>query len=89
MSPLFRKLSWLGIVLAFVAFSPSLHACAACFGKSDSDLAKGMNMGIFVLLGVIIAVLGGIASFFIYLARRAGAPHPPSQNLPELTKQIS
>jgi len=89
MSPLLRKLSWLGAVLAFIASSPCLHACAACFGKSDSNLAKGMNMGIFALLGVIVAVLAGIASFFVFLARRAGASHPPSHNLPELTKQIS
>jgi hypothetical protein len=72
---------------ALVALAPSAHACAACFGASDSDMAKGMNMGIFALLGVIIAVLGGIASFFVYLARRAGATniHPQS----DLTKQTS
>jgi hypothetical protein len=30
-----------------------------------------MNMGILVLLGFIGVVLGGIASFMIFLARRA------------------
>jgi hypothetical protein len=34
-------------------------------------MAKGMNWGIFSLLAVIVMVLGGIAAFFIYLARRA------------------
>jgi hypothetical protein len=33
---------------------PSLFACAACYGKSDSPLASGMNWGIFTLLGVIV-----------------------------------
>jgi len=49
------------------------RACAACFGQSDSNLAKGMNMGIFSLLLVVVSVLGGIASFFIYLARKSSA----------------
>jgi len=63
------------------AFVPhSLLACAACFGQSDSALAKGMNMGIFSLLAVVVVVLGGIASFFIYLARKssAAAVQPPA-----------
>src|SRR5437899_7250947 len=59
----------------------SLLACSACFGKSDSNLAKGMNMGIFALLGVVAVVLGGIASFFVYLGRRAGAQAASAQNL--------
>ncbi len=63
------------------AFVPhSLLACAACFGQSDSALAKGMNMGIFSLLAVVVVVLGGIASFFIYLARKSSAAsaQPPA-----------
>ena len=42
-------------------------ACATCFGKSDSALAQGMNMGILALLGVILSVLSGVASFFVFL----------------------
>ena len=75
------------ILSVAVALPRPLLACSACFGASDSDLAKGMNMGIFVLLGVIVAVLGGIASFFIYLARRAGAQAP--ENPSTMTKQTS
>jgi len=60
---------------------PKAFACAACFGQSDSRMAQGMNMGIFALLLVITAVLGGVASFFIYLARRSSQtaePYPPA-----------
>lgn len=46
-------------------------ACSACFGKSDSPMAAGMNWGIFSLLAVIVPVLGGVAGFFIYLARKS------------------
>lgn len=53
------------------AMSPEVLACTACFGKSDSNMAKGMNMGIFVLLLVIISVLCGVASFFVFLAKRS------------------
>ena len=60
-----------------------VSACAACFGQSDSPLAHGMNMGILSLLLVVVFVLGGIASFFVYLARRAASVStitaPPGQ----------
>lgn len=48
-----------------------LFACAACFGQSDSRMAQGMNMGIFALLLVITCVLGSVAGFFVFLARRS------------------
>jgi hypothetical protein len=48
-----------------------LLACAACFGKSDSALAQGMNMGIFSLLAIVALVLSGVAGFFIFLARQS------------------
>ena len=49
----------------------SLFACAACYGKSDSPLAAGMNWGIMSLLVTVVFVLGSVASFFIFLARKA------------------
>ena len=59
-------------------------ACAACAGKSDDLQAQGMNWGIYSLLGVVVMVLGGVGSFFIYLAKRAAAtPVPFPETLPE------
>ena len=59
-------------------------ACAACYGTSDSPLAKGMNWGIFSLLGVITFVLLSIASVGFVLARRAASsnrnPEPTNSN---------
>lgn len=46
-------------------------ACAVCFGKSDSPLAQGMNMGIFSLLVVIGAVLATLVTFFVHIGRKA------------------
>jgi hypothetical protein len=58
-------------VLAAVAAPRPVLACAVCFGQSDSPMAWGTNMGIFLMLGVTGAVLGGFAAFFVYLMRRA------------------
>ena len=61
-----------GASALMVAALPSpAHACAACFGKSNDAMAQGMNLGIFALLIVIVSVLAGIASFFVFLARRS------------------
>ena len=49
----------------------SMLACATCFGASDSDLARGMNWGIASLLVVVVGVLSGFATFFVYIARRS------------------
>ena len=78
-----RILSWL-LVGGAALHAPAALACAACFGQSDSPLAEGMNWGIFSLLAVVVSVLGGIAGFFIFLARKsaataATAAHPPGE----------
>lgn len=65
---------WIALLLAVCAAIPQrVAACAVCFGDPTSPAAKGLAMGILVLLGVVLAVLGGFAAFFIYLARRASA----------------
>ena len=46
-------------------------ACPVCFGQNDSPMSLAMNMGILAMLVVVAGVLGGFASFFIYLMRRA------------------
>jgi len=76
-----------GLCLCFVP--ASVLACAACFGKSDSSMARGMNWGIASLLVVVIGVLGGIASFFVYIARKSAmADASMSGNPAESTKRI-
>jgi hypothetical protein len=61
-------------MVAGLALNPyAVRACAACYGKSDSPMAQGMNWGIFSLLAVIVAVLGGVAAFFVFLGRRSAA----------------
>lgn len=61
------------MVLLLAVLPRAGWACAACYGQSDSPLAAGMNWGIFSLLGFIGVVLGGVAAFFVFLARRSAA----------------
>ncbi len=65
-------------------------ACAVCFGKSDSAMAQGMNMGIFSLMAVIISVLVGIAGFFVCLAQRAArvAAAAEAARMDQTTNQV-
>jgi hypothetical protein len=70
-----RKLKFLlaGLLGALALQPASLFACAACYGASDSPMAKGMNWGIFSLLGVVVMVLGSVATFFVFLGKKAAA----------------
>jgi len=68
-----------GLVVALALHPNSLRACAACYGQSDSPMAKGMNWGILSLLAMVAVVLGCFAAFFVYLAKRsATAPATPA-----------
>ncbi len=75
----FRKVKTLAALTLFAAaLQPaSLFACAACYGASDSPMAKGMNWGIFSLLGIVTMVLGGIATFFVYIGKKSAAADQP------------
>ncbi len=59
------------LVLLALMVPRAAYACPVCFGRSDSPAAQAINMGIFVLLGVVGAVLLAFASFMVYLNRRA------------------
>jgi hypothetical protein len=49
-------------------------ACEVCFGAardSGSPLVSGARLGVFLLLGITVAVLGSFVAFFLYLRQRA------------------
>ena len=54
-----------GLVVTLALRPHWLVACA------DSAMAKGMNLGILSLLAVVGVVLGGVASFFVYLGKKS------------------
>ena len=73
-----------GLVVALALQPRLLLACAACSGQSDSAMAKGMNLGILSLLAVIGMVLGGVASFFVYLGKRSATVAAASAAAPSV-----
>ena len=67
-----RKVVSAIVVAAVVLGVPrAALACPVCFGNSDAPMAIATNTGIIFMLVIVGAVLGGFASFFIYLMRRA------------------
>lgn len=65
--------------LAALAVLPSpLLACAVCQGETGSPLSEGLKWGVLALLFVVLAVLAGIATFFVYLMKRPAGSQTPS-----------
>jgi hypothetical protein len=65
------------LLVALLAMSApsSLFACAACYGRTDSPLAEGMNYGILTLLGVVLSVLTVFLLCFVHIVRKSEAMH--------------
>ena len=71
-----KGLGWFTQVLAMAAVlvvggSSSVLACPMCFGAEESSMIDGAKIGVFVLLGITLAVQGGFLGFFLYLRKRA------------------
>ena len=49
------------------------RACSTCFGAPDDPAVIGIKVAMFSMLGVTGTVLGGFASFFIYLRKKSKA----------------
>ena len=59
-------------LVAAIGLAPRLSlACAVCYGAPGAAQTRGMNFGIFTMLGVTAAVLGGFGGLFFCFARRA------------------
>jgi hypothetical protein len=64
---------WLVLTVMVLAMQTPAHACAACYGASDSPMANGFNWGIISLLGVVVGVLGSITAFFVFIGKKSAA----------------
>jgi hypothetical protein len=70
------------LLIAFVLAAPgAAQACTACMGDPNTNIAKGANAAIFLMLGVLAGVFGLLIAFGIYLYRRSLAPTPPHAEL--------
>jgi hypothetical protein len=58
-------------VFVVISGGSRVLACPACFGAEETSMIDGTKLGIYVLLGITLAVQGAFAGFFLYLRRRA------------------
>ena len=56
-------------------------ACSVCFGAQDAKTTENMAIAIWVLMGVVMTVLGGVGAFGFHLYRHANMPLEPHQEL--------
>lgn len=75
-------LSWV-FGLLFLMTSKEAFACSVCqFAAPDSPLVRAIREGIWVLLFLLVPVLAGFLTLFIFWARRDSAlKSQPSSNL--------
>ena len=69
--PINRIAPVIALLTCLAVMTGSVHACATCYGASDSPLAQGMNWGILTLLGFIGFVLAVLVVFFVHIGRRS------------------
>jgi len=58
-------------------------ACSVCYGARDAKSAEHMAVAVWVLMGVVMSVMGGVGAFSFHLWRHANTPLEPHQELTE------
>ena len=74
MRPMKAILSTIAVAFLLSALGAApAFACTSCYGAADagSPLISGARLGVFLLLGVTVAVLGAFVRFFFHLRNRA------------------
>ena len=56
-------------------------ACSVCFGARDAKSTEHMAVAIWVLMGVVMSVMGGVGAFSFHLWKHANTPLEPHQQL--------
>ncbi len=67
---LFHTVSVLALAVLAAPPAPVL-ACSTCYGAASGPMVDAARLGVFVLLGIVLAVQFGLLLFFLYLRRRA------------------
>ena len=73
------------IILAAALFLASpigqAFACSQCFSAPGSKTTEHMAAAIWVLMGIIMSVMGGVGAFSFHLWKHAHTPLEPHQQL--------
>ena len=56
-------------------------ACSVCFGARDAKSTEHMAVAVWVMMGVIMSVMGGVGAFSFHLWKHAHTPLEPHQEL--------
>jgi flagellar basal body-associated protein FliL len=56
-------------------------ACSFCYGAPDAKSSEHMAVAIWVLMGVIMSVMGGVGAFSFHLWKHGNTPLEPHQEL--------
>lgn len=75
--------SKLVVLLVLLIASPTAEmlACATCMGAKDSQTTAHMAVAIWVMIGAVMSVLGGVSAFGVHLWRHASIPLEPHEQL--------
>lgn len=73
----------LGSLAVLALWPAAASACSVCMGASPKT-GEAINNAIFLMLGFIFAILGGIGAFIYNLAKRARSPLPPHAELSQV-----
>lgn len=56
-------------------------ACSVCFGARDAKSSEHMAVAVWVMMGVVMSVMGGVGAFGFHIWRHANTPLEPHQEL--------
>jgi hypothetical protein len=69
------------VILFFCSQIGQAMACSVCFGARDAKSTEHMAVAIWVLMGVVMSVMGGVGAFSFHLWRHANTPLEPHHEL--------
>ena len=72
------------ILAAALFFSTTIgqvFACSQCFSAPGSKTTEHMAAAIWVLMGIVMSVMGGVGAFSFHLWKHAHTPLEPHQQL--------
>lgn len=69
------------LVLALASPTGQALACATCMGAKDSKATAHMAIAIWVMIGAVMSVLGGVGAFGVHLWRHSTIPLEPHEQL--------
>lgn len=76
-----RRIIIMAAILFFASQMGQALACATCYGAPDAKSTEHMAIAVWVMMGVIMSVMGGVGAFSFHLWKHAKTPLEPHQQL--------